>query len=62
VTEKILREAEALGGLSRITLLFNGGAIPHRQVMRAIEILGTKVAPAVRRALSPTSTNEASAP
>lgn len=62
VTEKILREAEALGGLSRITLLFNGGAIPHRQVMRAIEILGTNVAPAVRRALSPTSTNEASAP
>lgn len=60
VTEKIIRENEALGGLSRLTLLFNGGAIPHRQVLRAIEILGTKVAPAVRQALTPAKESAAS--
>jgi hypothetical protein len=27
------------------------GAIPHEKVMRAIELLGTRVAPAVRKAL-----------
>ena len=28
------------------------GSIPHAQVMRAIELLGTVVAPAVRSAIS----------
>jgi len=50
VAEKMLREHQALGGLSRITVLLNGGAIPHRQVMRAIELLGTRVAPLVKKA------------
>ena len=32
------------------------GAVSHRDVMRAIELLGTEVAPAVRAALEPTQT------
>jgi alkanesulfonate monooxygenase SsuD/methylene tetrahydromethanopterin reductase-like flavin-dependent oxidoreductase (luciferase family) len=52
VAEKIIYENEVLGGISRITVLLNGGAMPHRQVMHAIELLGTKVAPIVRRELA----------
>jgi probable LLM family oxidoreductase len=52
VAEKIVREHRALGGFSRKTILLNGGAIPHRAVLRAIELLGTRVAPLVRRELA----------
>ena len=48
----ILYENEVLGGISRMTVLLNGGAIPHQQVMHAIELLGTKVAPIVKKALA----------
>ena len=49
VAEKILREARELGGLSRVTLAVNGGnLLPHEQVMRCIELLGTQVAPILR--------------
>ena len=44
VAEKIIYENEVLGGISRMTVLLNGGAMPHRQIMHAIELLGTKVA------------------
>ena len=53
VAEKIIYENEVLGGISRMTVLLNGGAMPHRQVMRAIELLGNKVAPIVRKELAP---------
>lgn len=49
VAEKIIYENEVLGGISRVTVLLNGGAMPHRQIMHAIELLGTKVAPIVRK-------------
>jgi len=52
VAEKILYENEALGGIARMTMLLNGGAMPHRQVMHAIELLGTKVAPLIRKELA----------
>ena len=55
VAAKILHEHEVLGGISRMTMLLNGGIIPHRQVMRAIELLGTQVAPLVRKALGATA-------
>ena len=48
VAEKILRHSEALGGISRITFQMNAGSLPHAKLMRAIEMLGTRVAPAVR--------------
>ncbi len=52
VTEKILWEHE-LFGHTRFGLQFSVGTMPHDQMLRAIELLGTKVAPAVRKALTP---------
>ncbi len=48
VVEKIIRHSEALGGISRITFQMNAASLPHVKLMRAIEALGTRVAPAVR--------------
>ena len=49
VVEKILRHSEALGGISRITFQMNASSLPHAKLMRAIEALGTHVAPALRQ-------------
>jgi probable LLM family oxidoreductase len=51
VAEKILRDNEVLGGISRITFQMGVSTLPHQKMMRAIEILGTRVAPIVRREL-----------
>ncbi len=51
VAEKIIRTNEALGGITRQTVLLDNRVLTHREIMRAIELLGTEVAPAVRRAL-----------
>jgi probable LLM family oxidoreductase len=48
VAEKILFEHELFGN-SRFLLQLTVGSMPHRHVMRAIELLGTQVAPVVRR-------------
>jgi probable LLM family oxidoreductase len=48
VTEKILYERE-LFGLTRFLLHISVGTMPHDKVMHAIELLGTKVAPEVRK-------------
>ena len=48
IVEKILRHSEALGGISRITFQMNAASLPHAKLMRAIEMLGTQVAPALR--------------
>ena len=48
VAEKIARHAAALGGIDRVTFQMDTGALPHERLMRAIELLGEKVAPAVR--------------
>lgn len=53
VTEKILYEAEMFG-LTRFLLHISVGTMPHKQVMHAIELLGTKVAPDVRKHLGNT--------
>ena len=50
VAEKIVRHSEALGGVSRFTFQMNAGSLPHAKLMKAIELLGDKVAPAVRGA------------
>jgi alkanesulfonate monooxygenase SsuD/methylene tetrahydromethanopterin reductase-like flavin-dependent oxidoreductase (luciferase family) len=52
VAEKIIRHSEALGGISRITFQMNASSLPHAKLMQAIELLGTRVAPAVREYLS----------
>lgn len=48
VTEKILFQHEIFGH-QRFLIQFSVGALPHAQVMRSIELFGTKVAPVVRR-------------
>jgi len=52
VAEKILRHSEALGGISRLTFQMNVASLPHAKLMRAIETIGTRVAPALREALA----------
>ena len=51
VVEKILYTNEALGGISRLDFQMTVATLPHAKMMKAIEILGTKVAPAVRKEL-----------
>ena len=51
VAEKILWQRE-LFGHDRFLLQIIGGGMPHAQVLRAIELFGTSVAPEVRRALA----------
>ena len=48
VIDKILYEQE-LFGLTRLLLQMSLGAMPHQQVLHAIELLGTKVAPEVKK-------------
>src|SRR5437773_3775915 len=48
VAEKILRHSEALGGISRVTFQMNAASLPHVKLMRAIEAIGTRVAPVLR--------------
>jgi len=52
VAEKILRVNESLGGISRITFQMSVAALPHAKMLRAIELLGTAVAPMVRNSLA----------
>jgi probable LLM family oxidoreductase len=47
VAEKILRQREIFGH-DRVLLQMSVGTMPHVQVLRAIELLGAEVAPAVR--------------
>jgi len=54
VTEKILYVNETLGGISRITFQMGVSTLPHQKMLRAIEILGTRVAPVVRKELTAT--------
>ena len=49
VADKILRE-HAIFGNQRFLLQMSLGATPHADVLRAIELLGTQVAPQVRAA------------
>ena len=51
VAEKGLYVNAALGGISRLSFQMTVATIPHRKMMRAIEILGSRVAPVVRKAL-----------
>ena len=54
VAEKLIRHSEALGGVSRVTFQMNAASLPHEKLMSAIELIGTRVAPAVREKLGAT--------
>ena len=47
VAEKILRHSEALGGISRISFQMDNAGLSHQQLMKAIELIGSEVAPIV---------------
>ena len=47
VIEKILFQHEMFGH-ERFLMQMSVGTMPHAQIMRSIELFGTKVAPAVR--------------
>jgi alkanesulfonate monooxygenase SsuD/methylene tetrahydromethanopterin reductase-like flavin-dependent oxidoreductase (luciferase family) len=48
VIEKIVRHRKALSGISRITFMMNPASLPHAKLMSATEIIGTRIAPALR--------------
>jgi len=48
VLEKIIRHSKALGGISRITFMMNPASLPHEKLMQATELIGTRIAPALR--------------
>jgi alkanesulfonate monooxygenase SsuD/methylene tetrahydromethanopterin reductase-like flavin-dependent oxidoreductase (luciferase family) len=50
VAAKIVAQ-HRLFGHQRFLIQFSVGTLPHEQVMRAIELFGTEVAPRVRSAL-----------
>jgi probable LLM family oxidoreductase len=52
VAQKILYVNDALGGISRITFQMGVSTLPHQKMLRAIEILGTRVVPILRRELA----------
>jgi probable LLM family oxidoreductase len=52
VVEKIVWQSKALGGISRITFMMNPASLPHAKLMRATQLIGTRVAPALRRSQS----------
>ena len=54
VVDKILFQHEIFRH-DRFLLQMIGGGMPHEKIMRSIELLGTKVAPEVRRALEPSA-------
>lgn len=51
IAEKILRHSEALGGISRFTFQMDNAALPHAKLLQSIELIGTQVAPLVRKTL-----------
>lgn len=48
VAEKILAHSEALGGISRVTFQMDNAGLSHTQLLKSIELLGTRVAPLIR--------------
>jgi probable LLM family oxidoreductase len=50
VATKILRHSQGLGGISRVTFQQDVATQTHDKVMQSIELLGTRVAPLLRKA------------
>ena len=46
--DKIRHYDEVLGGIARFTFQMDLAALPHTTLMRSIELLGTRVAPALQ--------------
>jgi alkanesulfonate monooxygenase SsuD/methylene tetrahydromethanopterin reductase-like flavin-dependent oxidoreductase (luciferase family) len=52
VTEKVLYVNQVLGGVSRLSFQMTNVMLPHADMLSAIELLGSQVAPLVRKKLS----------
>ena len=52
IVAKVIRHSEALGGISRITFMMNAATLPHQKLMSAIDLLGDRVAPALRKQIA----------
>ena len=48
VVKKIIRHSKALGGISRVTFQMDPGSLSYEKMIRAVELLGERVAPALR--------------
>ena len=48
VAAKILRHANALGGITRLTFQMDTAEVPHEKLMQAIELIGTRIKPLVQ--------------
>ena len=51
VAEKIRRHGKALGGISRLTFQMDVAELPQAKLLRAIELIGNRVAPILRERL-----------
>ena len=49
VAEKILRHSGALGGIDRVSFQMDNADLPHAKLKQAIELLGSRVAPALHK-------------
>ena len=47
VGEKILRHAEALGGVDRVTFQMDNAKLPREKLLRSIELIGERIKPAL---------------
>src|SRR5215218_8570949 len=48
VVKKIIRHSKALGGISRVTFQMDPGSLSYEKMIRAVELLGERVAPELR--------------
>ena len=49
--EKLINHSKALGGIDRFTFQMDNAGLTHEQLMRSIELIGTKVIPLVKEKL-----------
>ncbi len=49
--DKLMHYNEVLGGISRLSFQMSVAALPHSRLMHSIELLGSRVAPAIRKLL-----------
>lgn len=53
VGEKILRHAEALGGVDRVTFQMDNAELPREKLLRSIELIGERIRPALQKQRAP---------
>jgi alkanesulfonate monooxygenase SsuD/methylene tetrahydromethanopterin reductase-like flavin-dependent oxidoreductase (luciferase family) len=45
VAEKLLRHSDSLGGVDRFTFQMDNAGLRHEQLLKSIELIGSKVIP-----------------